>query len=47
MSDQGNPILHVPTFYLKTEKMLSKINSVYKQGLEKPPSEMDLGPRDC
>lgn len=38
--DQGNPIPHVLTFYLQTEKWLSKINSVYKQSLEKPPSEI-------
>lgn len=42
MSDQGNPIPHVPTFYLKTEQLLSKINSVYRQGLEeKCPLEAD------
>lgn len=41
MSDQGNPILHVPTFDLKTELLLSKINSVYRQDLEKRPLEMD------
>lgn len=41
MSDQGNPILHVPTFYVKTEQLLSKINSVYRQGLEKRPLETD------
>lgn len=46
MSDQGNPILHVLTFYLKTEKLLSKINRVYKQCLEKPASEMDSGQED-
>lgn len=45
MSDQGNPIPHVPTFYLQTEKWLSKINSVYKQSLEKPPSETHSVPR--
>lgn len=42
VSDQGNLIPHVPTFYLKTEQWLSKINSVHRQGLEaKCPLEMN------